>query len=189
MFITQRRDFLWRHLPGDHEFTQHGTVVTGLGFAVDQQHAATETLFAQRRCTRRACGAGADNHKRTFIIGGRGVSIRKRVFVDPDFVIMQFQGIALEAVQRRWFTQRAVLDPVRCLVPWANQAPVTQRPFGQRRPGVGAFALISAQFIATAQQDDFGVPNPDFQASVIGNIGKTGNAVQCHDRSPGRRFT
>jgi hypothetical protein len=54
---------------------------------------------------------------------------------------------------------------------------------------VGAFALIGAQLRVDPQQDDFGVPNPDFQATVMGNIGKTGNAVQCHDRSPGKRFT
>jgi hypothetical protein len=54
---------------------------------------------------------------------------------------------------------------------------------------VGAFALIGAQLIADPQQKDFGVRNPDFQASVFGHVGETGDAVQCHDHSPGRRFT
>jgi hypothetical protein len=54
---------------------------------------------------------------------------------------------------------------------------------------VGTFALIGAQLIADPQQDDFCLVDPDFKATVLGHIGETGNAVQCHDRSPGRCFT
>jgi hypothetical protein len=54
---------------------------------------------------------------------------------------------------------------------------------------MGAFALKGAQMITHPQQDNFRVRDLDFKAPVFGHIGETGDAVQCHDRSPGRCFT
>ncbi|MNW17404.1 hypothetical protein D3C71_2165820 [compost metagenome] len=61
--------------------------------------------------------------------------------------------------------------------------------FGQRRPGVGALALIGAQLIADFQQHDFTVLDADFQAMVFGDIFDMGDAMQGHDRSPQRWCT
>jgi hypothetical protein len=66
---------------------------------------------------------------------------------------------------------------------------VAQSAVGQRRPGMGAFALKGAQMIAHPQQDNFRVRDLDFKAPVFRHIGETGDAVQCHDHSPGKRFT
>jgi hypothetical protein len=43
--------------------------------------------------------------------------------------------------------------------------------------------------IAHPQQDNFRVRDLDFKAPVFGHIGETSDAVQCHDHSPGKRFT
>jgi hypothetical protein len=51
-----------------------------------------------------------------------------------------------------------------------------------------ALALVGAQLIANPQQNDFRPRDLDFQTTVFRYIGELGNALQGHDRSPGRHF-
>ncbi|MNY16991.1 hypothetical protein D3C86_1502870 [compost metagenome] len=89
-FIAQRWDFLRRHFTGDHEFAQHRAVVAGVGFAVDQQHAAAKAFFAQRRRSRRSRGTGTDDHERALIVSRRCAASRQGPVVDPNLVVAQF---------------------------------------------------------------------------------------------------
>ncbi|MNZ94611.1 hypothetical protein D3C78_1137240 [compost metagenome] len=178
-----------RHLSGDHVFAQRGTVVSGIGFAVDQQQPAAETFLAQTRCRCRACGASADNDEGSWIVGRWWVGTWHRLIADPDVAVTDFEGIALEAVQGWRFTQPAILDPKLRLVPRTGQASMTNRPVRQRGSGVRAFGLISAQLFTSPQQQDLAVLDLHFQTPVFGHIGDTRNAMQSHDCSPDRRFT
>jgi len=61
---------------------------------------------------------------------------------------------------------------------------MTQGAFRQRRPGMRAFALKGAQLAGDAQQDNLAVADLYFKATVLRNIGETGDTVQGHGRAP-----
>ena len=133
--------FFRRHFPGEDKFAQHRAVVTGVSFAVDHFDAPAKTLFPQRRRARSTCRTGTDNHERACIVSWRGVRIGDRLVIHPNLIAAHLQRVTLEAVESGRFTQRTVFSAKGCLVPRADQPPVTQRAVSQRRAGMRAFTL------------------------------------------------
>lgn len=66
---------------------------------------------------------------------------------------------------------------------------MTQRTLGQWRTGVWTQALKRSQLAVGTQQDDLAVADFDLQATVLRDIGETGDTVQGHFRLPRRHFS